>query len=264
MKIIEVVPLKVHFEDEVYRDGVDIMPAEFYDKLRNAGEIIPRTSQPSPGDFVETYRELAKEGSGPILSVHISSKLSGCLQSAQMAAEMLPELDITVVDSEAVAMILGLQALVAARAAEKGASKEAILATLKADIREADSYFVVDTLEYLERNGRIGRASAFLGTILSIKPLLGMRDGVVTGLEKIRGRGKAVQRIIELIKQSAGDRKIRLSVVHSDSLEEAKGLAERLKGEVNCSELIIAELGPVVGCHAGPGLVAALYLPDRE
>ncbi|MGE5576008.1 MAG: DegV family protein [Syntrophothermus sp.] len=254
---IKVVPLNVHFGEEVFQDGVDLWPEEFYLKLKSSPDL-PRTSQPSPGLFVEAYRELAADGSA-VVSIHISSKMSGTLQSAQLAKDMLPELDITVIDSLTVCTVMGLVVLAAARAAESGAGKEEVVAVTYRAMKDTQVYFVVDTLEYLQMNGRIGRATAMVGTLLSIKPLLTIKEGEVTPVEKIRGKAKAIDRIFELMRQEVGGRKVRMAVMTTAEAEEAQNLAARARQELPCEDVVVSNIGAVIGSHVGPGTIAIAY-----
>lgn len=256
---ITVVPLNVHFGDEVYKDGVDIWANEFYYKLEE-GNVLPKTSQPAPGDFLNAFSELTRGGDS-VISVHISSQLSGTLQSATMAREMLPEADITVLDARTASMALGLIAIEAAEAAAQGLDKAEVLKVVQRAIDNVHILFVVDTLEYLQKNGRIGQASALLGTLLNIKPILTVQDGVVCPVEKARGKSKALDRIFGLLRERYGDKPVRFSVVHADRAEEAGELAERLKNEFDVVDVSTAEIGPVVGVHTGPGTLGIIVLP---
>jgi DegV family protein with EDD domain len=256
---ITVVPLNVHFGDEAFKDGVDIWANEFYYKLEESS-ILPKTSQPAPGDFLKVYEELTRGGDS-VISVHISSQLSGTLQSATMARQMLPQADITVLDTRSASMGLGLVAVEAAEAAAQGLDKTEILKVVQRAIDNVQILFVVDTLEYLQKNGRIGQASALLGTLLNIKPILTVQDGVVCPVEKARGKGKALDRIFGLLKERYGENPVRFSVVHADRAEEAGQLAERLKNEFSVIDVCIAEIGPVVGVHTGPGALGIMSLP---
>lgn len=261
---ITVVPLRVHFGEEVYREGIEITASQFYEKLARS-PVLPRTSQPAPGDFVEAYRKVGGDGR-PILSLHISSRMSGTYQSALMAAEMLPEYKVKVIDTEGVSMLLGLLVLRAARLAEEGREWREIADLIERESKKNTySFFVVDTLEYLEKNGRIGRAQAFLGTVFNFKPVLGVREGLVTGIEKVRGKGKAVERMLELFRESIpSERRLWISALHGGAPEEGRQLVERVRREFSYEELIPAEVGPVVGCHAGPGVLAVLALALSE
>ncbi len=258
---ITVVPLKVSFGDKVYREGIDISAKTFFEKLGQSTEL-PRTSQPSPGEFQEIYRELACDGSS-IISIHLSSHLSGTCQSAQLAKSSLPHLDITVVDSKQVSMGLGMIVLAAARAAKDGKTEIEILASIEKIIRKMQTYIVVDTLEYLKKGGRIGKASALMGTVLNIKPILTIEDGIITPFEKTRGKAKAIERIIELVKEfSDKNGLIRSAIVHADALDEAVDLHGKLITGIKYCELIISEIGAVVGTHGGPGTIVVFLYED--
>ncbi|MGE5508894.1 MAG: DegV family protein [Chitinophagales bacterium] len=260
---VTVVPLNVHFGDEVYQDGVDIWASEFYYKLQN-GSSLPKTSQPSPGDFLKVYLELTDDGS-EVASLHLSKQFSGTWQSAQMAEEMLEGKGrVAVIDSASASMGLGLIVLDAARRAAGGASLEEVAAAAQRASERLSLYFVVDTLEWLQKNGRIGRAAAFLGSVLNLKPVLTVENGIVAPVDKVRGKGKAVARMFELTRQRVGERPSRLSVLHADRPEEAAELAEQARREFNCVEApIISEVGPIVGTHVGPGTLGLIGLPEE-
>ncbi|MBO8126771.1 MAG: DegV family protein [Firmicutes bacterium] len=261
---VTVVPLNVHFEDEVFVDGVTINQDEFLAKLTTS-KVMPRTSQPSPGSFREVYEKLTADGS-QVISVHIGEKLSGTLQSARMAAEMLPEADITVVDSKNATMALGLLVLLAAEAARSGQGKDEILQMLEKRIAEAGqgNVILVDTLEYLQKNGRIGKAASLLGTLLAVKVLIRV-DEVVQPAGKERGRSKAVKALINYAQEHAGKTPVRLAVAHVGALDEAEKIAGQLKEVLNVvGEVIYAEIGPVVATHTGPRTVGAFWLPATE
>lgn len=194
---IHVVPLSIQFGDDIYLDGIDMQVDEFYRRLRS-GDVLPSTCQPSPADFVKLYESLAEPGDS-IISVHLSSKLSGTYQSAVLASTMLPDLDITVLDSQSASFGIALAAIAAAEAVKAGKEKDAVIASAQQVIDTLAVYFMVDTLEFLKRNGRIGRASAMVGTLLNIKPILTLEDGVVTPFEKIRGRAKSIKRIVDAV-----------------------------------------------------------------
>lgn len=259
---ITVVPLNVHFGEEVYIDGETIGQEEFLAKLTEA-KNMPKSSQPAPGVFKEHYEKLTADGSA-VISIHISKDLSGTFQSAQVAAGMLPEADITVVDSRTATMSLGLLAYVAAEAAEEGKSKEEILALLEGLIPEAGSIILVDTLEFLEKNGRIGKAASLLGTLLAVKVLITL-NGVVMPAGKERGRSKALKTLLNFATEKAGQKPVKLAIAHVDARAEAEGIAEQLKAVLNVSgDVIFAEMGPVIATHTGPKTVGAFWVPQGE
>jgi DegV family protein with EDD domain len=255
---IAVIPLKVIFGEKVYRENVDLSTQEFYEKLATSDKL-PATSQPSPGEFQEFYEELTKDGSA-VISIHISSLMSGTCQSAGIARGTFPERDITIIDSKLVTGALGIVVLEAARAARAGKSKEEIIAIIHTMIKNVHTYFVVDTLEYLEKGGRIGKATAFLGAMLNIKPVLTIQDGQIAPFEKIRGKGKALDRIVELTKEYVEQHgSLRSMLMHANALEEAVKFHEKVSMELKCPEIIIADMGAVVGTHAGPGTIAFFF-----
>jgi len=255
---VRVVPLKVAFGDEVYREGLDITVKEFYEKMASSPQL-PRTSQPTPGEFKDTYAELTADGSS-VVSIHISSRMSGTLQSALMARNSLPDRDIRVLDSRMVSMALGLVVISAAKAARDGKPTDEVERIALETMSRINTYFVVDTLENLAKGGRIGRASALLGTVLNVKPILTFEDGYVSPFEKVRGKGKALDRILQLAKEHSQQYgPIHCALVHADALEEAVRFHRRLVEEVDCSEHIISEAGAVVGTHAGAGTVGLIF-----
>jgi DegV family protein with EDD domain len=260
---ISVVPLKVHLQGQTYLDGVDIQPEEFYQKLQEANELAT-TSQPSPIDFVETYRAAAKEGDVDLLSIHLSSAFSGTFQSALLAKSMVEEeFRVTVIDSKKASYAIGIIVVEAARAAKEGKSLDECVALVKRMIDDMGVYFMVDTLEYLQKGGRIGKASALVGSLLNIKPILSINEnGEVFPLDKVRGKSKAEARVFELIREKAGDKGLtKAAVFHASRPEEAERWAEKLRAEFAVEDLVITQIGPVVGAHVGPGTIAVVVLP---
>ena len=260
---IIVVPLNVHFGEDTYLDWVELTPEAFFDKLPKT-DVLPRTSQPSPGDFAKAY----EEAGGPkdsIISIHISHILSGTYQSATMAKDMLADRDITVIDSKFTSMALGFIAVEAARAVKEGKSKEEVLELIHYYMEKGHILFMVDTLEYLQKNGRIGKAAAFLGGLLKMKPILSLKDGAIVPVEKARGSKKALQSMVDLLKEKLPPGgKVKGAVVHGNALATAEELVERIKDAYDISELIITPVGAVIGCHTGPGLVGLLFFPEKE
>jgi DegV family protein with EDD domain len=258
---ITVVPLKVIFnDDEPLRDGVDIETEQFYRRQVEKKEYS-RTSQPAPAEFCKVYEDLSQSGNS-IISIHLSSCLSGTCQSAQMAKDLLPGADIEVIDSKLASMGHGLIALEAARAAGEGKTKDEILGIVRKMIAGAMLYFIVDTLEYLARGGRIGKAQALLGNILSIKPILYLKDGIVHPLEKIRGRSKAIERLSQIMEEKAGKRRVKCSLVHGVDPEGMKQLYQKIVPLLNCDEPVCSTLGAVIGTHTGPGVLGIIIIPE--
>jgi len=259
---IEVVPLKVHFGETTYREGEDLDNEQFYQLLSQA-EQLPTTSQPSAGEFYEVYSRLTANGDS-VISIHISSKMSGTCQSAMAAKAMLPQADITVIDTLSASMGHGMIVLAAAEAAREGKSRDEVVALAERLIKGIQIVFIVDTLEYLQKGGRIGGAAAFIGTLLNVKPLLEIRDGRVEALEKVRSRKKAVQRSLEILAERFdGQSPLRMAILHARCPEEAEMLAQRVRELFACSRLYLAELSPVIGTHAGPGTLGLACYEEK-
>ncbi len=252
---VTVVPLTVVLDGHSYLDGVDITAAEFYGKLVASGGTAT-TSQPSPGSFVEVYQRLLADHD-EVVSLHISARLSGTFAAATQAAEMVGAGRVRVVDTEMVSMPLGLMVLVASALAADGQPATVILERLH-PVREAMRvYFLVSTLEYLRRGGRIGRASALVGSVLRVKPVLTIVGGEVSPLERVRTQERALSRVIDLANQVRGP--VCALVGHAAAADAAERVARAL--EPRAETLIVAPLGPVVGAHAGPGTVGVGCYP---
>ncbi|MBH5316746.1 DegV family protein [Paenibacillus sp. GSMTC-2017] len=255
---ISMVPLKVLFGEETFQDAITIHSDQFYKKLK-ASDVLPTTSQPSPLEFSETYeRLLAEDQVAPILSIHLSAAMSGTHQSATIAQSMIEqESDITIVDSKSASYGIGIQVVKAAKMAQAGESKERILEEVARLQNDVQLYFLVDSLEYLQKGGRIGRASAMIGSILNIKPILSLdKDGGVYSVDKVRGSKKAMTRIAELLKDAYGDDPVGMVLAYTDNKEPADELAERLKSALNVKEVDYTTVGAVIGVHTGPGTAA--------
>lgn len=259
---IVVVPLKVHFGEETYLDGVDITAAEFYEKLQNASQL-PTTSQPSPADFLSIYKNTASEPGDEIISIHLSSAFSGTYQSAVLAKQLLEEqIPVHIVDSKYASYGHGMLAVTAARMAAEGKSAEEILDTIDRLRKESRIYFVVDTLQYLYKGGRIGKASALFGSLLNIKPILTVDEaGEVAPLDKVRGHKNALARIIEMLQRDFGDRALHIIIGHSSSMDAAKELHDMVVPKVNAVDSQFIDIGPVIGTHTGPGALAVFAFP---
>jgi DegV family protein with EDD domain len=255
------VSLYVLFGDQSYRDYVELAPAEFYARLRTAPEL-PTTSQPTPGDFLQAYEELG--GYERIYSVHISAAVSGTYQSARNAAAELGE-KVRVVDSESASAAIAILGLAIQRRLERGTTDDEIDALVERYKKEAGLIFTVDTLEFLRRGGRIGRASAWAGELLHVKPILTIEREVVP-LKRVRGNRKAMQEFVNAFTSKSEDSPtLKVGIAHADAPERAEALrkmvrAERPKAEVE----IITTLGAVVGTHAGPGTVGFFWFDDKE
>ena len=256
-----VVPLYVLFGDESYRDYVELSPADFYARLRTA-DTLPTTSQPTPGDFLETYEELA--GYERIYSLHISAALSGTYQSATTAAAELGD-RVRTVDSESASAAIAMLGLAVQRRLERGTTDEEIEALVQRFREQAGLIFTVDTLEFLRRGGRIGRASAWAGQLLHVKPLLTIKREVVP-LKRVRGNAKAMQEFVSQFTSETVDvATLKVGIVHADAPERAEQLKKMVHGERPQAEVeIVTTLGAVVGTHGGPGTVGFFWFDDRE
>ncbi|HEV3101102.1 MAG TPA: DegV family protein [Candidatus Dormibacteraeota bacterium] len=254
---VTIVPLTLHFDGQSLLDGVDITPEEFYRRLPSA-TTHPTTSQPSAGSFAETYSALL-ENHDAVVSIHISEKLSGTVASARQAADMTDPKRVHVIDSEVVSMSLGLVTLVASALAAQKADAPTIVSRVMAMRPHLHTYFSVATLEFLRRGGRIGRASALLGSVLQVKPVLCIRDGLVTPLERVRTFDRALNRVVELTREVDTGHGVCLIVGHADAQDAAERMGREL--DLIADTLMIQPLGPVVGAHAGPGVVGVGCYP---
>jgi DegV family protein with EDD domain len=254
---IVVVPLTLHFEGKSLLDGIEITPGEFYRALPSA-TTHPTTSQPSAGRFAETYAELLKEHEA-VVSIHISEKLSGTYESARQGADLTDPKRVHVIDSQVVSMSLGLVTLAASQLASQGADARSIANQVVSMRDLVQTYFSVATLEFLRRGGRIGRANALLGSVLQVKPVLCIRDGLVTPLERVRTFDRALTRVIELARAVDRGTGVCAIVGHADAEAHAERVGREL--EPIAETLLIQPLGPVVGAHAGPGVVGVGVYP---
>lgn len=256
---ITVVPLTVFFGDEAYLDNVELDNASFYHKLE-ADKDLPRTSQPSPAAFQAAFTRLIEEGATAIISVHLSSQLSGTYQSALTARDTLPEdvrkIPIEVLDSRTISGAMALGLFKAAEEARQGASLEEIKAHLIDQYARTHIIAVLDTLEFVKRGGRIGGARALLGNMLSVKPVISLKDGAVIPLEQPRTRTKAFARVAQLV-SDAGP--LESLLVAESSEEIGRQLQDALTG-VYAGEIQRTKLGAVLGTHTGPGTVAAIFV----
>ncbi|MEO7267662.1 MAG: DegV family protein [Knoellia sp.] len=256
---IGVVPLHVVVGGQERREGVDVGAGEVADALRNFRPVS--TSRPSPQAFLDIYRELADKGADSIVSVHISADLSSTLGSAQLAALQSP-VPVTVIDSRSMGMAMGYAVLAGAALAARGVTAEEVADLVRARCSNATVVFYVDTLEHLRRGGRIGKANALVGSALAIKPILGLQDGAIVPLERVRTSSRAIARLEELAVEAAGSQRVDIAVHHLDSAERAEKLAERLQTRIEgIEDFQLLELGAVVGAHVGPGTLAIAVSP---
>lgn len=255
---ITIVPANVHFGTQVFKDGVDLTTDEFFDKLFNGPEF-PTTSQPSVGEFADTYTRVAEDADA-IVSVHVSSKVSGTFNSAEQGADRVGvECPIEVLDTLQASMGVGLITMAAARAANSGASMEEVVEVANDATARTQCVVLLDTLEYLQRGGRIGKARALLGTLLKIKPLITIRDGEVHDFAKERTRRKAIARL----QRAAQDLSpfTSASVMYSTSRDEADSLAESIRPLMTGDEEpIVVRFGPALGTYVGPDSLGLVVL----
>lgn len=259
---IRVVPLHVILGGQQFSEGVDVTTAQVAAALRKFTPVS--TSRPSPQAFLDAYESAAAEGADAVVSVHISSDMSGTVESAALGASQSP-IPVEVVDSRSMGMAMGYAVLSAALAASQGLDAKAVAAVAQSRADAATVIFYVDTLEYLRRGGRIGVASALLGSALAIKPLLALSDGHIAAIEKVRTSLRALSRLEELALQAAeaaGESGVDIAVHHLDSQTRATDLVERLRARVaSTTTVVLVELGAVVGAHVGPGTIAVAVSP---
>jgi DegV family protein with EDD domain len=259
-----VVPLYVRVGDESYRDYVDLGPEEFYARLRTA-TVTPTTSQPTPGDFLATYEGLAGHYER-ILSLHIASKLSGTFESATAAGELVAGGKVRTVDTETASAAIAILALAIQRRLDAGTSDaevDELVARFKA---EHGLLFTVETLEFLQRGGRIGRARAMAGTLLNVKPILAIREGEVVPVKRVRGSQKALDEIVaELVEATDEAPSLRIGIADADARDRAAVLESLVRAQRPQAQIeVVTSLGAVVGAHAGPGTLGLFWFDDAD
>ena len=258
---ISIAPQVLIWGDQIYKDGVDIESREFFTRLKTT-KVMPTTSQVAVISFQEIFQSLVDQGF-EVLALLVSTKLSGTVQSAMQARDLMGSArdKINVVDSQSVAMALGFQALAVARAIEAGASLKDAIALAEKSHEYTGVFFAVDTLEFLHRGGRIGGAQRFIGSALNLKPILAIQEGRVEGIERIRTKSKAQDRVLELCIEKVNRRSpVRLATLHANAAEDAKALLSRAEKALNPIESIFTEVSPTVGTHAGPGTVGLAFM----
>lgn len=262
---ITTVPQVLIWGDETFRDGIDILPDEFYRRLKTA-KVMPSTSQVSPMTMKTVFEKLLSDGY-EICGIFLSSKLSGTIQSCIQALEMMEsgKDKIAIVDSETTAMAMGFQVLTVAKAAQEGSSLEDCKKLAERTRTHTGVLFVVDTLEFLHRGGRIGGAQRFLGSALNFKPILELKDGRIESLEKVRTKGKAYNRVVEiLVERIGGKSNIHLATLHANAESDARSLLEEATKLLHPQETIFTSVSPVIGTHAGPGTVGLAFMAGFE
>ena len=261
-----VVPLYVRFGAEEFLAGVDLSTEQFWTRLLAPDAVIPSTAAPSPGTFKETFDACFAEGADAIVCALIGSKLSATFQSATLAAQMLPDREIHLIDTGSTSMSTGIPALLAAGLAADGTAAADIAAAVRERLPDIDLFVAVDTLEYLKKGGRLSPTQAAIGTLLSVKPIITVRDGIVVTAERPRTRGKARERITELVTAAPLER---LAILHTptSTREEVEafrdGLVARVPGGIDPAKVSIGLLGASTGPHLGPGLMGAAFLRRR-
>jgi DegV family protein with EDD domain len=249
---ITMVPVYLRFGDEVFRDVVDISQDEFYRRLLH-DPIHPSTTQPTPQDFIDVYQELSKKADG-ILSIHLTSKLSGTYNAALRGKEAVgKEYTIEVIDSQTVTMGLGLLVLAANTMAQSGMSLQQVAKEVRQMIPTIHILGFLDTLKFLALGGRIGKMQALLGSVLNIKPLMTIKDGVLAPAGRVRSRAKGIDTLFNFVKNAPDIQD--LAVVYNTTLEEAKDLVGRLGSIFTKAQIRLARLGPALGVHTGPGIL---------
>jgi DegV family protein with EDD domain len=256
-----IVPLYVRFGDESFRDYVELAPDDFYQRLK-AAEHTPTTSQPTPGDFLAAYEELS--GYERILSLHIAGKLSGTIESARAAAQLLGGDRVRTIDTESASAATAMLGFAVQRRLDRGTTDEEIDALVERFRSDAGLLFTVDTFEYLARGGRIGRARAWAGELFHIKPILTIEEGEVVPLKRVRGNRKAFMEFTSAFEADTRDSEtLRVGIAHAEAPEKAEALAEMVRRTRPSADLeLVTTLGPVVGAHAGPGTVGFFWFDD--
>ena len=258
---ISIAPQVLIWGNQTYKDGVEMQSEEFFTRLKTT-KVMPTTSQVAVISFQEIFQDLVEKGY-EVLALLVSSKLSGTVQSAMQARDLMGSArdKVNVVDSQSVAMALGFQALAVARAIEAGASLKEAIALAEKSHEYTGVFFAVDTLEFLHRGGRIGGAQRFIGSALNLKPILAIQDGRVEGIERIRTKNKAQDRILDLCIEKVNRRSpVRLATLHANAAEDAKALLARAEQALSPIESIFTEVSPTVGTHAGPGTVGLAFM----
>jgi DegV family protein with EDD domain len=254
---IRVAPISIQFGNETYEEDIDISRDLFYSKIDELG-IIPTTSQPTPAWFAKYYRELAEQGHS-ILVITITSKHSGTYDSAMLAKSMVPEADVEVFDSLSISLGTGMMILEAVEAIKDGYDRPQILSRLS-EIRDRCQIFITPaTLKYLQMSGRVGRLQGALGSLLDLKPIIAVKEGMLEAVENVRTRGKAINRIIELATETVGTREpANIAILHARAAEEGHKLLERVKAQFNCQNTYIADLVSSLAVHGGPGILGLI------
>ena len=259
---IEVVPLNIHFGSDVYKDRVNLMPDAFYDKLID-GDVLPTTSQPSVGEFIDVYERLGSDADG-IVSVHISEKLSGTMNSARLASQQAnADCPIEVVDTFQVSMGVGICAMEAAEVANSGGNMNQVILAARNAVTRSQCFFMLETLEFLQKGGRIGKAQALIGNLLKIRPMLILQEGEVHPLGRERTRRKGISKLVDTVEELAPISG--LAVMYSTGPDEAQTLAQNVsKFMIEGREPMMLQIGPVIGTYAGPDTLGIALISAKS
>ena len=261
-----VVPLSLIIEGQVYQDGVDMTPSEVYE-LQRKRKVLPTTSAASPGEIIEVYRKASKKANA-ILHLSLSSKLSmefdSARQAKEMAKEAIPGVEIEVLDTRTAAGAQGFLALAAAQVAASGGSLTQAIQAVEQLAPKVHLFVTVDTLHFLAKGGRVPKAAAWAGSLLSIKPILQVAEGEALPFERIRTKPKAIKRLLEIMEKRAGQKRVHVNLMHAGVPEEAEELKKQLLARFDCAELYITEFTPVMGVHTGPGLVGLAFYSEES
>jgi len=257
---LDVAPSVVIWDGEELRDGVDIQPSDFYARLATAS-VMPTTSQATPGYFKEIYEKLVKAGTKDIISLHVSTKLSGTVGSANQAAELVPKANVTIIDGQSASMGTGWPLLVGMKAAQAGKSFKEVEKVIRSSMAKSGVLIMVNTLEFLHKGGRIGGAQRYLGAALNLKPILEVQDGGLEPLERVRTKSKAMKRLVDLVGERTGGKKpLMIAALHANAPGEAEKLLAMAKEQYNPEMAVITAVSPSVGTHTGPGTLGIGYM----
>lgn len=263
---IELLSLGVHLNDEEYLDGLDLEPEKLYNEMRSGA--VPKTFQVSPKTFLETFTRYA-ENNESCIYLTFSSELSGTYETSVMIKEQVkeeyPNFDLDIIDTKCASLGMGLVVYKVAQMAKEGKSKEEIIEKINFYLENIEHIFTVDDLEYLFRGGRVSKASAFIGGLLNIKPLLDVEDGKLIPREKIRGRKKVFKRMVQMMKERGKDLdKQLIAISHGDDEDGALKLKQMIQEEYGCDKFLISIIGCAIGAHSGPGTIALFFLNEKE
>lgn len=257
---IEIVPLHISFGEDRYTETVDITNEEFYQRLRG-GDVLPKTSQPSPGEFQQAYQAIADDAdTDSIVCITASAKISGTYNSAQAAAQAMSDVRVEVIDSELAALAEGILAIEAARAATEGADAGAVLARVRELQPHCGVSLTLETLDYLYKGGRIGRAGHLIGSLLRFRPVLHLDDGELAPLDRPRTRKKAIARLVEYAAERAGGNKLAMAgILHADAPNGARELRQQVEARFQVGEFFESQIGPVIGTYTGPDALGLCF-----